>query len=255
MRKDFDNNCGYLYIVFGKSFLKEAALSLQSLRRYSNLPCHIITDIDDPSILSLFTSYDIVESMHKRSKVDFIATSPFNKTIYLDSDLLISMYIDDLFQLLDHYDCFSTHDAARKRLFIAEKLKEYDSIPYAFAEVNGGLFGFVDSLKSSVLKDWREIYYKYYTLTSGWDQPSLRIALWKSKPRIYILPSEYNVRSKNLIQKMKNYKLLNPQDAYHMKPRIYHQHYSSKIHEGEYPSITLEQLEEKIINNSYDILY
>ena len=80
-------------------------------------------------------------------------------------------------------------------------------IPYCYGEINGGLLGFSSTNKSkTTLESWSHLYYKYVTQTSGWDQPSLRMALWSNNASIYILPPEYNVRSIQLLEKIKRSK-------------------------------------------------
>ena len=179
--------------------------------------------------------------------------SPFENSIYLDTDIILARGIDDLFELLQRYPLFASLDTARKREIMSKKIREYREIPYAFGEVNTGLIGFNDFSKKNILAKWPDIFHKYINQSGGWDQPSFRILLWKEKVNIYILPPEYNIRSKKLLERLKNSRDLLGED--HMAPRVYHMHVNEEI----YSNKLLEADEEKIIDyaekNAYDINY
>lgn len=247
---------GYLYIVFGKQYFQECIKSVEILKNYSNLPIHLFTDQKEFTNYQkeLFFSISVVPKIQIRSKVDYIGLSPFLKTIYLDSDIIISKPIDELFDLLNYYNFIGTLDVARKRQNISESIPEYKKIPYAFGEINGGILGFNQYAKEKIINNWPKVFYKYYQLTGGWDQPSLRILLWRYKALVYILPPEFNVRSKNLIKKVKSLKDKLGKD--HMMPRIYHMHVVEDINKIEnYPDLSTEEIIELAKLYSYEINY
>ena len=41
---NINNEKGYLYIAYGEAFTKEALMSIESLRRYTDLPIALFTD-------------------------------------------------------------------------------------------------------------------------------------------------------------------------------------------------------------------
>ena len=107
-------NKGILYIAFGDAFTKEALLSAESLKRYMpDTPVALFTnkEIESPFV----DIVKVVKIKHSRSKVDLVAETPFEKTIYLDSDTLIVRDISDMFEILDRFDVGFNHDYARKR--------------------------------------------------------------------------------------------------------------------------------------------
>ena len=245
---------GILYIAFGDSFTKEGIMSYLSLRRYmADIPVCFMTDRID--LLDNFSKSDNklivqkIEPKHIRSKVDFVDHTPFNKTLYLDSDTLVVRDLTDIFESLDRFDIALTHDFARKRKKYADVIPEYANIPYCFSEVNGGVFAFVknDRTRDFLIK-WKHYFYKYFTVTSGWDQVSLRISLWESKVSLFHLPVEFNIRSKAVREKQDRFK--HEYGEQHMAPRIYHMHYSPEVHTGVYRMQSLEELEECIKNNA-----
>ena len=227
---EYNNEFGIVYIVSGDSFNKETLMSIKSLRRFNNYPICVFTDC--PDLYSGMNLYKVVKinKVHTRSKVDYILRSPFNKTLYLDSDTLINYNLKDFEILLDRFDVCATLDSARKRISFNEFYRAYYEIPYAFSEVNGGILAFRKAkITSDFLDLWHEEYYKNNFITKNWDQPSLRVALWKSKVKLYILPPEYNVRSKDHIHKNLRMKAL---DTELMKPRIFHLHYNREVHKN-----------------------
>lgn len=245
---------GYLYIVTGDTFYKEACLSLRSLRRYTHLPVHIITDTDrDKCIADGFSSAATITHFHSRSKVDYIAMTPYDYTIYLDSDIIVKMPIDEIFEIIDRYDIVAAIDVSRKKLSTSQMIEEYSNIPYCFPEVNGGLLGFHAKRASEFLSAWKEIYYLYKSETDSQDQPSLRMALWRTRALLYLLPPEFNVRSKNLLDRINCEK--SEFGADHLKPRIHHLHYSLEVHSGVYRVSSLEELEELTDSKVYPITY
>jgi len=238
---------GVLYIAFGDSFTKEGIMSYLSLRRYMpNLNVCFMTDL--PQLLNDHINKDQnlivykIKPQHIRSKVDFVGMTPFEKTLYLDSDTLIVRDISDIFDSLDRFDVALTHDFARKRKKYADVIPEYANIPYCFSEVNGGVFAFVKNDKTKEFLDkWKHYFYKYFNVTSGWDQVSLRISLWESKVSLFHLPVEFNIRSKAVREKQDRFK--HEYGEQHMAPRIYHMHYNPEVHQGAYNIKSLDELE------------
>lgn len=247
---------GFIYIAFGSSFYNECINSVKILKKFTKYPIHLFTDQKEISKeeKELFISIKCVKNLHIRSKVDYISFSPFKNTIYLDTDIIVVREIDELFDLLENYDVIATLDTARKRKNISNLIDEYKKIPYAFGEVNGGLLGYSNFAKLKILNNWPNIFYKYMDKTGGWDQPSLRMLLWKNKTSLYILPPEFNVRSKKLLEKVKKNKNIFGEG--HMMPRIYHMHINEDIYKTkEFKKISLTEIVNKAIKKAYDIIY
>ena len=247
---------GFLYTAFGENFYKECISSAKILKKTTDLPICLFTDQKKikPREKSLFESIKYMPNLHVRSKVDYIALSPFEKTIYLDTDIIVVKSIDELFDLLENFDILATLDTARKRENISKKISEYRKIPYSFGEVNSGLICFNNHAKEKILKYWPKIFYKYMNESGGWDQPSLRILLWKYKASLYILPPEFNIRSKVLLEKVKQNKNIFGTD--HMSPRIFHMHLYEKIYKNKINKIlTSEEMIIEAAKRAYEINY
>tara|TARA_Y100000356_G_C11199418_1_gene256807 strand:- start:132 stop:869 length:738 start_codon:yes stop_codon:yes gene_type:complete len=235
---------GILYIAFNEAYIKEAFLSAESLKRYMpEMPVALITNKE---VSSPFIDQVIIKKIkHARSKVDLVSETPFEKTIYLDSDTLIVRDISDMFEVLDRFDVAFTHDYARKRKKYSDVIPEYSEIPYSFSEVNGGIMAYNNSQRTvDFLELWKKYFYKYYNQTNGWDQVSLRISLWKSEASIHHFPFEYNIRSKANREKQDRFK--HQFGEGHMSPRIYHMHHNPNVYKGKFTVNNLEELEKSL---------
>ena len=175
---------GYMYISYGKAFTEECLMSIKSLRRHTNLPIALLTDqvIKKPKGVSVLK---LIKAKHLRAKVDYMDQSPFEKTVFLDTDTVIVRNCDDMFDLLDRFDVAIVNDFARKRKMYGKIIPEYGEIPYSFSEANSGVIAFNNSKRTKdFLQLWKKYFYKYKKESGGWDQASFRIALWKSDVKI-----------------------------------------------------------------------
>lgn len=224
---------GYIYIASNSvkgdknvDYIKEAIYSATSLKKVD--PDANITLYTDKEIKTkVFTDIKIV-NISLRCKQQILQESPYEKTIYIDTDTFINNSINDVFDLLDKYEILCVHDYARKRSF---NIPEYMKIPYGFSELNGGIIGFkkCDNFYK-MMNLWNNYFEKYKSIMS-WDQPSFRIAVWESDIKLYILPIEYNRRGLHTKEKCINLKKKKdkrfPED--HLKTRIFHFHGLEKM--------------------------
>ena len=231
-------NQGVLYIAFGDLFLKEMLLSAESVKKHCpNL--HITAFSDKPVESRFIDRTQLIEVTHLRPKIDYIAHSPYDQTLFLDTDALIDHNIEDMFEILGKYDIGFAHDLARKRKKFTDTIPEYGSIPYSFSEVNTGVMVFQKNDRTRELFEyWKHYFYKYYHIVP-WDQPSFRISLWKSSAHAHVFPVEYNIRSK--INREKQRRFHHEYGEEHLKPRIYHMHADPRIYQGQYDVSSLEE--------------
>lgn len=249
------NENGFLYIVTGEGYAQECLFSIKSLKKYNTEKICIFSEEKYRDIFKKHCDYFFcINSKLQRPKVEYISQSPFKNTVYLDSDTFINENISDLFQLLNKYDFGGAFCNARKRENYSKLILKYKNIPYSFSEINTGVMIFNNSLKvKDLFKKWQDYYYKYLSVTNGWDQPSFRVALWESEVKLCHLPPEYNVRPKSVYEKVRNNK--NILGQLHMEPRIYHAHYSPEVHQGKFKIESLSELHKKMLELSIDITY
>lgn len=241
---------GVLYIAFGENFIKEALISAESVKIHN--PDLSITIFSDKKISSEFINNSIViEPKHIRAKVDFIDQTPYEKTLFLDSDTVIVSSIIEEFSLLDKFDLAICHDLARKRDYISSVISEYQDIPYSFSEVNPGVIFFKKNENTlDFFNRWKKLFYQHH---EKWpfEQPTFRIALWQTNLKLYILPSEFNLRSKDNLKKVKKNKSILGKT--HLEPRIYHLHADPSILKGKNKVNSLRQALKICIKKALDV--
>lgn len=185
------SGAGVLFIATGERYVAAAIKAAESVREASpSLPIAIHTDRPDAIPRSLFSHVREVENGHARSKVDCLIHSPFERTLYLDTDVRVLEDISDLFRLLDRFDIALTHAHARNRRKTRQAWRI--DLPDCFPQLNGGVILYrKNDAVLSFLSDWSSAYKE-----AGFkkDQVTLRELIWSSELRLYVLPPEYNIR-------------------------------------------------------------
>ena len=188
---------GILYITYGNKFTAAALHSAKTARAHNpGLAIHLFVDAASREALGLakdpgpFSSIGIIENPHRRSKVDYIALSPFDRTLYLDSDTSVAQDISELFGVLERFDLGAVHAMRRN----ANRKDEIwtKPIPDAYPQFNGGVILYRNTPEViNILTEWGKAFGD-----SGHrhDQAILRELLWDSGLRVIALPPEYNVR-------------------------------------------------------------
>lgn len=214
---------GVFFIAFGEQYINEAVFCAKSIKENTNLPIAICCDEIKQNDKYLFKKIIYITPNHERSKVDFLEVTPFECSLYLDSDTQVLEDITPIFRILEKYDIAFTHDFSRKRFRWSKIIPEYENIPDGFSELGGGVMLYRKSKAIEFIDLWKNYFYKYYKLTNGWDQASLRIAAWESQCSLYVLPPEFNLRS--LQNRKKTDSLVGKEcDLHPLRPRIHHWH-------------------------------
>lgn len=193
---DKNNSEGIVYISTGEKYIKAAIRSAKSvLKHCPGLPIHLFADwqnyrFDFSKSFYPFTSVDTIQNPHRRSKVDYLCKTPFEYTLYLDSDTSVNSDIREMFSLLDRFDIALNHEFRRNNINHT-KVWRID-LPDVFPQFNSGVFLFrKNPMVLRFLEDWSSSFYE-----AGFqqDQVTLRELLWLNDLRIFTLPPEYNVR-------------------------------------------------------------
>lgn len=187
---------GVLYITAGRKYLRAAMHSAASVRRHCpGLATHLYADwreqgVDFSTSPDPFTSVAPIDHPHRRSKVDYISQSPFERTLYLDSDTEVVADIRSLFDVLDRFDIALCHAHRRNT---PDRLAPWRvALPQGFPQYNGGLVLFKRTpAVQAFLEAWAR---HYHEAGFSQDQRTLRELLWLSDLRMATLPPEYNVR-------------------------------------------------------------
>lgn len=182
---------GIFYVATGRRFIDEARDSAFTARRWMpGTPILLHTDAGEEKISPFDEIRPLVNPRHFFiDKIQPLLETPFGRTIFLDTDTRVCADISDLFSVLDRFDIAVTHAPLRHdRPF---------PTPNCFAELNTGVIAYrkceaVDRL----IRRWLEIY-EQEVIRCGKvsDQAAFRQAAYESDARLYVLPSEYNLRT------------------------------------------------------------
>jgi hypothetical protein len=189
------HSMGIVYIATGERYVRATVKSAASVKQHcKNLKVHLFTDLKEFSHDGI-DGVTIIDQPHRRSKVDYLFKTPFERTLYLDSDTRVVDNIEDMFNLLNNFDIALAHAHLRNHPATLEQWNT--NIPYAFPQLNGGVILYRMNMKvENLLKQWHEAYH-----TAGFkkDQTTLRELIWNSDLRLTILPPEYNIRYKKYL--------------------------------------------------------
>jgi hypothetical protein len=147
---------------------------------------------DDPAYAAQFFSH--VEIIHDPfrnflEKIPPLWKSPFERTLFLDTDTIITAPIDDLFDLLDRFDLAAAPDPF---------WVQAPGCPPCFQHLNTGVIAYRRTDKvMDFFRNWFGEYKTELAAASGHlphDQVSFQRLLYASDLRLYLLPPEYNLR-------------------------------------------------------------
>ncbi|MCB1371312.1 MAG: hypothetical protein KDJ83_10515 [Rhodobacteraceae bacterium] len=180
---------GVLLIATGAAHVAAARAVAESVHRTNpGLSVGLFSDSDAPG--GAFDWTGPISAPHVRSKVDYLGESPFDETLYLDTDTRVFADLSDLFRLLERFDLAAAH---RDRAVVRRKMPRWrKDVPASFPEHNGGVLLYRGTpAVRAFLADWRAAYAEA-GLTA--DQRTFRELLWDSDLRIAVLPQRYNRR-------------------------------------------------------------
>ncbi|WP_167837462.1 glycosyltransferase family protein [Halosimplex halophilum] len=190
---------GVLYMAVGEQFVREAVQSAASVRK--QMPTVDITLATDSEDYDL-DPFDRVIELDQASQetiedrtwlIDSTIgpdLSPYEKTLYLDSDTYVCNDISELFDLLEQYDLAIARTPAKPQL---------SDLPEPWHLYNCGVIAYRDTTETrELLNDWQQRYRaELAEQDRPVDQPAFVRALWDSDVRWFTLPQEYNVRIPN----------------------------------------------------------
>jgi len=187
---------GVVYVATGKKFVDEALISVRSVKKWMpELPVTLFTDLQE--LVSAppdgVDTVILLENVTKSclDKMYPLVETPYEKTIFLDTDTYLCERVDELFEVLDRFDIAAAHPPFRVQYDII-------GIPECFPEPNTGVIVFrKNEAAFDVLKRWPEEYKAQQASEKKphHDQHSFRAALYHSTARFLVLPHEYNFRS------------------------------------------------------------
>lgn len=193
-----NNSVGFLYIATGSRYIRESVYSAATFKSVMpEIPIALFTD--DASAIPAGSAFSEVRTIFQ-SNHDFgdkilpLKDSPFQKTVFLDTDTYCVAPCRDMFEILDRFDCAAVH-APYRECWHHPTL----SVPDCFPELNTGVIAYHNQEPfQRFVDDWQETYVRFRELMQrkpAPNQPAFRDALYRSAVKFYVLPSEYNTRS------------------------------------------------------------
>jgi len=238
------NKKGVIYVVTSQQTNTYITAAIQSAKSFvehcPDIPIHIFTDMGGLDFIagiqnSPFSSFELIENPHYRSKVDYMSKTPFESTLYLDSDTMIVDDVSEMFGILDRFDIAIAHAHKRNFYLTAEQWRE--NIPSSFPQFNSGVILYKKSPQvSSFLGSWRD---SFHAAKIKKDQVTLRELLWISDLRIATLPPEYNIRYQKYIR------IWGPAEA---SPKILHM---AKFHKTKLQSLL--ELKDRLLSKLFTL--
>jgi hypothetical protein len=190
-----------MYSSSGESHVAAALISARSSLRHNAVP-HLLfasplpNDAGEEDRLSL-ESFEPTDNPYV-DKIRNMRRSPFERTIFLDSDTFVIGEIAHLFDLLDGYDLAVALAPGTRGLWDPE-------VPAAFSEFNTGVVAWrAGERTAEFMACWQDTYVawqrdKPFPLAGEprgrADQPAFRRCAWQQRLRIVVLPPEYNYRT------------------------------------------------------------
>lgn len=188
-------DCGVLYLASGDQFVAEARTSARSIAE--NM-AEIETAIATPDTHLDLSIFDRIIEWEAKTKVvdgrEWLINStippmlsPYEKTLYLDSDTYVYADVTELFDLLDRFDMAIARNSYKN---------EIKGLPDPWWEYNCGVIAYRNTPAiQEFLKDWERRYLnRIEKQVEPEDQPAFAHALYNSDLDFYTLPHEYNVR-------------------------------------------------------------
>ncbi|MGF1482017.1 MAG: hypothetical protein ACFB4I_21470 [Cyanophyceae cyanobacterium] len=191
-------DCGILYVATGERYCAEANLSASSVRNVMpDIPITIHTDSTNHLDIRLF---DHIENLDQPTysffdKITPLCHSPYQKTLFLDTDTLVLESVYELFNVLEKFELTYCHAPDRG----ADNPKLLSVCPIAFVEPNTGVMSYRNTDRiANLFKNWSTYYQSLLAEIPRrvrHDQPALRKVLYDSDIRFLVLPPEYNLRT------------------------------------------------------------
>lgn len=201
---------GYIYVATGLKYIQEGEQSARTLKEVAP-HAHITLITNEPYTSTVFDEVKVINYTNKDKddrkegylfKVIGFLESPYEKTIFLDTDTFLCDGLDDVFGMLDFFDVLVCHD------YYDKALVKYEGQPVAgFYPYNTGFVGFKKSERTmAFLKIWEEVYSKEFDDFWG-DQHAFMKALLLGDVKLHVLSSIYNFRFLNNVAILKDEKV------------------------------------------------
>ena len=190
-RGSMNRSTGIVYAATGKAYLAEALTSAKTVRRL--MPRFPITLFTDHKIGTgeLFDEViQITNPQHSfTDKIESLMRSPYEQTLFLDTDTYLVCNCEEIFLPLEKYDIAVALETYRDEY-------KCENLPACCPALNTGVIAFRQNAQvERFLGIWKEKHDGVFCKYTRSDQPAFREALYQSDLTMFILPPEYNFRT------------------------------------------------------------
>lgn len=187
---------GFLYVA-DTNHVAEAVDSARSVKAaMTDAEIAIATDADStPDVFDKSLSLG-ASTWDWDVRIKALKGTPFDRTVYLDTDVYAVEPVSDLFELLGTYDLAAAHAPVRQSVLLTDTNLSQSRIPGGFPEFNCGVLAYRDvECVQDVFTRWIDRYQSHREQSPQLhDQPAFREAVYNSSVRVVTLPPEYNLR-------------------------------------------------------------
>lgn len=178
---------GILYLAKGQKVASEAVISASQLKNLMpDIPVTVVTDRE----IQTGPFDNIIHDEREFSKEDkpyWLKRTPYEDTLYLDSDIWVERPVYDIFELLEEFDIGVAKDPAEPHIFYTDASR--DNVPTSFPELNTGVIIFE---KNTRMTHFCDEWMSKFTPSETRDQRPFRPAIYESDVRMTLLPPRYN---------------------------------------------------------------
>jgi hypothetical protein len=190
---------GVVYSATGDFYVAEAVRSARSSLRHNAVPHVLFADIDAPSADGLTVVRCEPTGNPYVDKIANMRRTPFERTLYLDSDTYVVDEIVHVLALLENYDLAVAFAPGYRGL-------DDPAVPRSFREFNTGVLAWRRSERTAAFfASWQQTYEAWLldepfpgaraaSLSRRADQPAFRRCAWEHGLSVFVLPAEYNFR-------------------------------------------------------------
>lgn len=183
---------GVIYIVRGRTAVSEARLSIESLRRHSDMAVSVVGEAVDGARRIEFAD---TSDGARWSKVNLDRLTPYAHTLYLDADTRVQDDVSCGFDILaDGWDMVLTASAAQGKDWLwhvsdSERTVTLSALGHAALQLQCGVMWFARNERvAQMFHAWREEWQWW----RGQDQGAFLRALARVPVRLWLLGRPWN---------------------------------------------------------------
>lgn len=180
---------GLLFLAKGEKFVNSVQETIPQV--HSVMPDTPITLVTNTEINSNHIDKLIIDDrdFSLKDKPRMLQATPYDKTIYLDTDIFLNDSINEIFDMLDDFELALVRDHIEYNIRKLSEPHPLEGVPKGFPEYNSGFMAFKDTpTVMEFFQDWESRIHPNH----DYDQRALRPALYDSSLRYVSLPPRYN---------------------------------------------------------------